>query len=184
MKAKGSFFAGRRTFITGRFGEERWKQFVITLAKVDPVFAAPILITSLIPIESYARFQEAVAKEFFGGDENSYWEMGEAAAIWALTDGPYAALARDKSYRGIIEKLPLVWTMYFTEGKLDVVDEGGKVVTFKITGNGLPHVCVEYAVMGFGRKALEMVGKKPKSMKRLRGATDGDGSVVHYEFWL
>ena len=111
------------------------------------------------------------------------WEMGEAAAVWALTDGPYAALAKDKSYRALVDKLSLVWTMYFTAGRLETkaFDDHAE---FKIVGNGLPHVCVEYAVMGFGRKAIEMVGKKTKTSKRLVGVKDGDGSVVHYEFWF
>lgn len=183
MQAKGSFFVGRKTFIVQRFGEARWNQFVEKLARLDPTFKSPVLATSLLPVSTYAFFQEQCAREFFGGDENSYWEMGEAAAVWALTDGPYAALAKDKNYKILMDKLPLVWTMYFTVGRLDAkaFDDHAE---FKITGNGLPHVCVEYAVMGFGRKAIEMVGKKTKTTKRLKGVKDGDGSVVHYEFWF
>ncbi|HEY1098506.1 MAG TPA: hypothetical protein VGF99_06245 [Myxococcota bacterium] len=183
MKAKGSFFVGRRTFIVERFGEERWKQFVIKLGAEHKAFAQPILVTSLVPVEDYALFQEAVAREFFDGDEQSFWLMGEAAAKWALVDGPYAALGRDKDYKGILAKLPLVWTMYFTDGRLDVADHGTHA-SFHIVGNRLPHISVEYAVMGFARKALEMVGKKPKTQKRLRGVKDGDGSDVQYEFWF
>ncbi len=182
MKAKGSFFVGRREYIVSTFGEERWKQFVLQLAREDPAFAAPILATTLLPMASYARFQEGCAREFFDGDDQSYWVMGAAAAAWGLTAGPYAALARDKSYVGILEKLPLAWSMYFTAGKLETAAEPD-YASFKITGNALAHICVEYTVIGFGRKALEMVGKKPKTTRRLRGVTDGDGSVIHYEIW-
>ena len=175
------FYIGRRTFITKRFGAERWDAFAAALAAREPAFAKPILVTSLVPMEAYVVFQEACLKAFFAGDENAYWEMGEEAAVWALTDGPYAALATGKSYELLMSKLPLVWTMYFTTGTLETAALPG-VASFKIVGNELPHICIEYVVMGFARRAIEMVGKVTKETRRLRGIKDGDGSVVHYEF--
>lgn len=183
MQAKGSFYVGRKTFITERFGADRWERFARTLAASDPAFDKPILVTSLIPIDAYARFQEACAQEFFGGDTQSYWDMGEAAAVWALTDGPYAVLAKGRDYKLLMTKLPLVWSMYFTSGVLETTaHEDPSRSEFKVTGNKLQHICVEYAVMGFARKAISMMDKPILETRKVRGVLEGDGSVFHYVF--
>lgn len=180
MQVKGSFFAARRQFITERFGRKAWDDLVSDMARVDAVFGKPILITSLLSGAPYAAFQEEICRRFFGGDENAYWTIGEAAAQWALTVGPYAQVARD-GYAGLVSRLPLVWSMYFTEGNAQATTlaDGLRV---RISGNALPHISVELGVMGFVARAVALVGTKVLPARRVVGVADGDGDVIHYDF--
>lgn len=180
MQVKGSFFVARRLLITERFGPQAWDELVDDMARVDPVFARPILITTLLSGDQYIRFQEEICRRFFGGDENAYWTIGEAAAQWALTVGPYAQVARD-GYVGLVSRLPLVWSMYFTEGNAEATTLSDRL-RVRITGNTLPHISVELGVMGFVARALTFVGAKVLPARRVVGVGGGDGLVIHYDF--
>jgi hypothetical protein len=80
MHVKGTFFVGRKAFIIQQFGEARWSRFIERIAKKEPIFGEPILVTSLVPVEAYLSFQDELIQDLFGGDNNVYWTIGEKSA--------------------------------------------------------------------------------------------------------
>lgn len=184
MKAKGSFFIGRKNYVCGTYGEARWNDIVAKLAKLDPVFGSHILTTSLLPAETYVLFQETLVRELFHGDEHGYWVMGEKAGEWALTDGPYQVFrgAGPTQLSRLVGNLPRIWEAYFTSGRLTSELQDG-VVHVKLHDLPLQHVSLELSVMGFGNKALEMCVGRPVRGERVVGISAGHGNV-HYRFYV
>lgn len=182
MHAKGTFFVGRRQFIIERFGEASWNEYMAFLAQKDPIFRGPILATTMVPIASYIRFQEEGVRRFFQGNEMSYWEIGAQSGEWALTEGPYKNYRQNlRQFQEFVEKsLPRIWTSYFSEGELKTSVQGS-VVEGAIVGLPVWHVCFEYAVMGFMRRAIELAGVAVKVQTRVRGVSAGD-KAIHYRF--
>ncbi|MBL8685133.1 MAG: hypothetical protein JNK05_38505 [Myxococcales bacterium] len=182
--AKGTFFVGRRAYISERFGESAWDEFLRDLGREDPVFAKPILATTLVPIESYFLFHDRSVERFFRGDAKALWTIGEKSAEWSLTHGPYKHLKNNpQSLAEFVAKLPLIWSAFFTEGRLEskMVDE----TTIEIELLDLPvsHSSFEDAVMGYGKRAIELVSSRTVTEHRLLGMQRGRNRV-HYRFVL
>lgn len=184
MHTKGTFFIGRKSYICEAFGEARWDAFLTRLAAADPVFARPILATTLVPSESYTRFQDALVKEFFDGDEQGYWITGEKAGEWALTEGPYKAFraAGMEKLPLLVANLPKIWDAYFDDARLVATLKDG-AVDVRIEGLPVSHISLELTVMGFGEKAIELcTGKTPRT-ERLTGVKSGHKDI-HYRFYV
>jgi len=182
MEVKGTFFVGRKQFIESRFGEAAWSGFIAALAVEDPVFLRPILATTLVPVASYLRFQEFSLKRFFDGDERAFWQIGEQSGAWALTDGPYKHYRQNqREFSEFVERcLPLIWSSYFTRGELKTSCLGD-TVEGQIVDLPIWHVCFEYAVMGFMRRAIELAGFPVRQQLRIKGVSAGD-QAIHYRF--
>jgi hypothetical protein len=184
MEAKGMFFVGRRQYIVSRFGEARWDAFIAQMAKLDPVFARPILATTRVPIASYLRFNEECLRSIFAGDPQSYWIIGEESGAWALTAGPYKHYRENRTeFRTFIERsLPQIWSNYFTAGELKTSVEGTSVHA-EIVGLPVWHLSFEYSVMGFLRRAIQLAGFPVQSQVRVRGVSAGH-AAIEYRFLM
>jgi hypothetical protein len=181
MKAKGSFFAGRRSFIVQQFGEARWNAFIDKLAKTNPTFKSPILPTTTIPIDDYIAFNESLIAELFAGNTRSYWTFGEKAGEWALTEGPYKHFRNNsKTVDELVKKLPLIWSAYFTDGEL-VVSLNGREIDARLVDLPVWHLSFEYATMGFLKRAVELAGASTVTPHRLEGVSAGQ-KAIHYRF--
>lgn len=181
MFAKGMFFVGRRAMIIERFGEQAWEDFVRVLAAEDPTFARPILATTMVPVESYVRFQDRLVERFFGGDPKALWLIGEKSAEWSLTDGPYKHLKNNpKSLPEFVTKLPLIWSAYFTEGRLEAKMVDANTVEIELLELPVAHVSFENAVMGYGKRAIELVTGCPVGEKKFVGIQTGRDRVRYW----
>lgn len=182
MEAKGVFFISRKQQVVATQGEKVWDDFIARLAKLDPVFARPILATTRVPIASYLRFQDESLRDLFGGEENAFWKIGEDSGEWALTVGPYKHYRENRhEFKELVERIfPQIWTNYFTEGELETKLEGN-IVEGAIVGLPVWHVSFEYSVMGFMRRAIAMVGYPVKKQTRIKGVSAGD-RAIRYRF--
>ena len=180
MEVRGSFFAGRKAFITRQFGELRWEQFLGGLAEREPIFGEQILVTTRVPVSAYLIFQDALIREFFDGNDEAYWTIGEKSAEWALTEGPY------KQYRNnpqshkkfILQSLPLLWSAYYTKGETEfTLNESG--VHHRIHGLPVRHISFEYTNIGYLKKALQLIGLRRVTAKRIQGISAGDQEIEY-----
>lgn len=181
MDVKGTFFVGRKAFITQQYGEERWARFIAALGEREPIFTHPILVTTLVPVEAYLVFQDELIREFFAGRDEAFWTIGEKSAEWALTEGPYKNFKNNpRSLKKFVEQLlPLIWSAYYTEGRLDSeLDEDG-TVHIRIVELPVPHVSFEYAVIGWARRAFQLLGMRGVAAQRIRGMSAGDGDIYY-----
>lgn len=184
MFAKGTFFVGRRAYISQRFGEPAWDDFLRDLAREDEVFAKPILATTLVPIESYFLFHDRSIERFFRGEPRALWMIGEKSAEWSLTNGPYKHLKNNPQNLGeFVAKLPLIWSAFFTEGRLEAKLVDDNTVEIELVDLPVSHSSFEDAVMGYGKRALELVSSRTVTEQRVTGMQRGRNRV-HYRFVL
>ncbi len=175
MKVKGVNFLSRKEAIEKRLGKDRWEAFMEKLIEKEPYYANPVLPSSLIPAEKFITFIEMLTDEFFNGDPMSSWEAGRQAADWAFNVGPYQSLLKNKDLDSFIENvIPILWSLYFTEGKVDV-SRSDNSITVRITNVPVRHITMEYSVLGFLERSFEILtGKKPKINREKKLVEDGE----------
>lgn len=183
MKIKGTAFITRKKFIINNFGERKWNSFIAKVREKEPYFNNTILTINHIPAEKFLFFQEQFVKEFYNNNENVYWTLGEESANWALTEGPYAPYLNSRDLNHfVVNKLPLIWKSYFTEGELKGKIKGDKVI-IKIKGITVKHIYFEKLIMGYVKRSLELFLNKNVTYKKIKGIFD-KGKEVIYEFYI
>lgn len=178
MEVKGTAFIARKTMLEKEHGAARFDEVLQKVIARDPVFATPILATTRLPLDAFIRFNEAVVRELYAGDDQSYFRFGEASAQWALTAGPYKHLVENKSIREFAASAPNIYRNYFTSGDAQAEVDGARV-TLRLFGIDVPHVYFEYAIMGYFKRGLELVSGKKIQMTRERGFSKRDPDVLY-----
>jgi hypothetical protein len=182
MDVKGTAFVARKAYLERKFGAARFDAILREQAKLDPVFAGPILATSKLPIEAFLRLQDRLVRELYAGDDRSYLEAGIASAEFALGEGgPYRALVTNRDVTSFAASAPRIYRTYFDEGDALGTYDGRSRVTLSLTGIPIRHVYFEYAICGYFKRGLEIVLGKPVLMQCTRGFSRGDADVL-YEF--
>ena len=169
MEAKGVAFQARKQLVCEQFGEDKWNAFLKAYGEKDAYFRTDVLPTALIPIDKFLAFNEALLKEFYGGDQRAYVAMGEKTADYSLVDGPYKTYLRNRDYKKLVEEsIPKLWKKFYTDGTLEISYSLGAV---DAAIHGLPqrHVYFESAVVGFMKRTLELAGAKEVSYRKLPG---------------
>lgn len=183
MEVKGAAFVGRKDAIIKKFGEDAWTKFIKSVAEKEPFFANSVLSNTLIPAEKFLFFQDEVVKTFYNNDQKANWISGEQAAEYSLVNGPYKIYLQTKDLKMFVEeRLPAVMKMYYTEGQMEG-KVNGKVVDVIITGVPIQHVYFEYTIMGYAKRAIELLGAKIVNTKVLKGAGMGTKDS-HYQFTI
>lgn len=178
MEVKGTAFIARKAMLEKEHGAERFADVFRKVAARDSVFRSPILATTRIPVEAFIRFNDAVVKELYAGDEQSYVHFGEGSAIWALTSGPYKHLVANKSVSEFAASAPNIYRNYFTAGEARAEVTGNRV-TLQLLGIDRPHVYFEYAIMGYFKRGLELVSGRKVHMVCERGFSKHDRDVLY-----
>jgi hypothetical protein len=181
VQIKGTALIGRETFITKRFGAAAWRALIQAFRTQDPSFPTTVKPTALIPAEAFLRFNDLIIDRHFGGNPEAYWEFGAESAEWALTEGPYSLFVGSRDLRDFAATLPTIWSMYYTEGHIDLAPPTGDVVELKVTGVTTRHVYFEYTAMGYIERGLELASGRSVASERLAGFSRGDADI-HYRF--
>jgi hypothetical protein len=179
MRTKGTAFLGRRVVVAGQFGEARWNAFVQAYAEIDPIFAQPILATTLISSENFLAFTDRVVDAFYGGNQRAYWTFGELSGQWALTRGPYQRYRTEGDPHRFAEHVQRLWSAYHDVGECAATFVSPEVVEISLRGVPLHHVYFEFALIGFLRRGFELVTGDTFSHARIRGFSQGDDDVLY-----
>lgn len=184
MKVKGTFFIARRESLTREFGERAWSELLGDLAGTSGTFARIVTPTSMVPLEEYLRFQEALLSRFYADDVHAYWRVGASTGRWALTEGPYRHLISrtgdlDTTLAAI---LPRLWKVNIDSGELSFRREGD-VVLVTIDGVDVWHPALELTTMGRVQVTLELVTQRKVEAICVTGYAQGSIGCV-YEFRL
>jgi hypothetical protein len=184
MEVKGTAFLARRAMLSQEIGELRTLALVDAFTQAHPGFPRAVVATTSIPIELFIAFNEMLVRDVYGGDDKSYWRFGERSADWALTAGPYKHLRATKSLAQFAETGRLLYQNYFSEGRAETSIKD-KTVDLRLIG--IPaahrHVYFEYAIVGYFKRGLELVGAREVTSQRLRGFSRNDAEV-HYRYTL
>jgi hypothetical protein len=181
MEVKGSAFVARKALIEKEHGAARFEELLEKVRLTEPAFRQPILATTRIPLDAFLRFNDRVVAELYDGDDQSYFRFGEASAIWALTSGPYKHLVTNKSVAEFAASAPNIYRTYFTEGEAKAEVTGDRI-TLRLFGieARYRHVYVEYAIMGYFKKGLELVSARKVKMTAERGFARGDAEILYH----
>lgn len=180
MEVKGTAFLARKQLFVAELGEARFDEFLRRFAEKEPVFRNPILATTILPIRPFLALNDAIVKELYGGDIQSYFVLGEKSAEWSLTQGPYRNLRESRSLESFAGMGRVLYGNFFTGGRAET-KLVGNVVELRIDGieRDLHHPYFEYAICGYFKRGLELVGGGRVEMKRVRGFTKGDPDVFY-----
>jgi hypothetical protein len=184
MQVKGTAYIARKAMLIQELGEARASAFLAGYAEEDPFFGGMILATTTIPIERFIAFQEAMVRDLYGGDVKSFWRFGAKSAEWALTVGPYKHIRAARSLLQFAESGRLLYQNYYSDGRAETSIDGS-VIDLRILEIPAPyrHVYLEYAIVGYFERGLELVGARAVTHTRLRGFSRGDAEV-HYRYTL
>lgn len=184
MDVKGTAFLARKMMLVEEIGEDRYAEFLSEIARREPIFNQPIVATTLIPLRAFVAFNEALVDEFYGGDPRAYLRFGEKSAEYGLIVGPYKRIRETNSVAVFVESARIIYQGYFTEGRAEGSLDGD-VADLKLHGIQPEHrhVYLEYAIAGYVRRGIELVGLRSTAMERVRGFSCGD-DLVHYRFMM
>jgi hypothetical protein len=182
MNVKGAAFLARRSLVIASFGEEKWNALLARLAKREPFFRDIVLPVTQIPAQKFLLFNEMLIAEFFGGDPKANWRLGEKGAEWALGEGPYKHLVKSRDVDAFIATAPKLWSTYYDEGAARAVRQGS-ILDMRLMHIPVSDVFFEYAVLGYFKRGLELVGANVKETRCIKGFSKGDHEV-HYQFVL
>jgi hypothetical protein len=180
VQIKGTAFLSKKQQIIRMYDEQRWRAFLAHLVREVPFFDVPVLATTLIPAETFLAFQDHMLAWFFDDDVEAYWGIGARSAEWALgSDGPYGHFIASRDIRGFLARFPALWSTYFTASTVSV-SMVGDVIEVRTSGLPVWHGYFEYMVMGYFKRALELLGASVTA-RRLSPAQSRD---FRYQFVL
>jgi hypothetical protein len=184
MDVKGTAFLARKMMLVEEVGEQGYAEVLAEIARKEPIFNQPIVATSLIPIRAFVAFNEALIARFYDGDPNAYLRFGEKSAEYGLLVGPYKRIRETNSVAVFVESARIIYQGYYTAGRA----EGsltGDVADLKVLGIHEDHryLYLEYAIAGYVRRGIELVGLHSVGMERVQGFSSGD-DTIHYRYIL
>ncbi len=179
MHVKGIAFIAREAMLARAHGEEKFRSFLSAHATQNTFFKQKISAISQIPAETFLTFNDAVLAEFYGGNQQAYWDFGVGSGDYALRDGPFKGMFRPGEYRKFLGLTPAIWKGYFDGGELKV-SSTPEYVEVTISGVETKHVYFEYSVIGFAVGGLRLLGMaKEYAPERVKGFSAGDDVIVY-----
>ncbi|PTL83871.1 hypothetical protein [Vitiosangium sp. GDMCC 1.1324] len=178
MEVKGVAFLARQTQAEQTFGKERWRAFLAEQAKLDPIFAQPVLPVTRIPADAFLRLNDAMTRQFYAGDPQAYWQYGLKSAEYALGQGQLKPIFSKGDQRRFAMFTPGIWKGYFTVGEVTAQFQGN-VVELRIIGVPRPHIYFELSVMGFASGGLAYLSGQQIPHELIKGFSRGDQEVIY-----
>ncbi len=183
MEVKGIAFVSRKKAIIAQFGEDKFNELMNEVGENDEFFKThrDISMSDMFPVEKYLLFNDHMLKKFYNNNINAYWTMGEKSAEFALVDGPYKVLLKNRNIeRALTESLPVIWKLYYTAGDVRIKCETGaaEVEFYNLPMN---HSYFENTFMGYVHKLIELCGGKSITYEKIKTIERGDREI-NYKF--
>lgn len=182
MRVKGTAFLARRAMLEQDLGAERFGEWLQKWLAAHEEFPSPILATSWIPWEVFARFNDDVLRDFYAGDEQSYWRFGRKSAEWGLLQGPYKHMLEKRNITEFANSAPNLYRNYFSDGRAaaTVTDQERTVeLVLEDIGPSYRSTYMEYAIMGYFERGLELLSGQRVSRRCVDGFARGNSRVCY-----
>jgi hypothetical protein len=183
MDVKGTAFIARRTHVSREKGADAFDAVLAEVAVEHPVFGEVIVATTRLPVRPFIKLNDLIVERLYKGDPHSYFRFGEASAVWGLTQGPYKGLVAEKSVRGLVASVPIIYRSYFSGGQALAREIDADSAELRLSGIEPRHLYFEYAISGYYARGLELVSDRAVTMTVHHGFSRGD-SDVHYVMHL
>lgn len=184
MNVKGVFYVVTKVYMVATFGDDRWKNFMMQLAKKDHYFVNKTLMAvTPIPAEKLIVIFDEMCREFFDNDRTRYELFGKTGAKYSLRPGgPYNTYLNIKDVKQFIEfSIPKIWSAYFDGGKITSRLENN-VAHVKIIDIPIRHTHFERCVVGYFQQAIKVFGKK--SFAKQVSSIASDAKEIHFAYTL
>ncbi|KKM93094.1 hypothetical protein LCGC14_1211850 [marine sediment metagenome] len=182
MNVKGYPFIAITKQLIYEFDKEHWNDFFQSFKESHSYFNRGILPTTMIPVEEFIAFLDAMLKEFYNGDEKVFWRYGEAAAEASLSEkGPFHIyIKRKREPKDFVDNiLARIWSNYYDEGRVKFVLEGNIIHAY-ILDLPIYHAYFEYTTMSFNKKVSELFGIPVKETIKVKSSA----KETHYKLIL
>jgi hypothetical protein len=159
VQIKGTAVLDTIRVVKGREGEQRFKAILALLDdETKPIFEGEIFDASWYPLNGFVAFL-AASLRLTGDDEKVLIRRSEAVVERQLR-GVYRVFVRLRSPESILKRMGIVHQTYFTGVGIRVeIPEQGRA-NIRFSGFEAQHRLLEYVIIGFYRKALELCGAK------------------------
>lgn len=174
-KVKGAAIKTLPLFIKEKFGQEQYDRWFEALSE-----QAKETYSSIILAGSWYSVQTAIveptlliAEMFYGGDIiKAAKESGAFSAEYALK-GIYKAFVKVSSIHFLIKKGSSIFSTFFDPAYLEVSEEKKNKMTVQIKDFPDINEVIEYRILGWMEKGLEIGGCKGVSSEKLKSITNG-----------
>ena len=161
---KGTVLLDTIAAIKKRAGEEELAKIVGRLnGEARDIFEKPIHLTNWYPLDAFVEFLEADVQETAGGNREVLVTRAEKV-IEAQMRGIYKIFVKLGSPAFVITRIAAVHATYF-RGVEIIPEVEGHTAIIKYIGFQKHHDILEFTIIGFFRKALEISGAKHVAMK-------------------
>lgn len=160
------------------FGEELQNKLIAQLSSEDQqVLTKAILDAEWYPLDVFVRYLNVMTKDILKGSGESL-QKGTEAVIEMQFKGIYKALLMLGSPEAFVERINTITGRYY-QGiniKTEMLDKKKVKATYE--GFEKSHRLYEYTILGWWKKAMEMLGAKNVKVELLTSLADGKG---HFE---
>jgi hypothetical protein len=161
---KGTVLLDSIAAIKARAGEAELSSIVQHLSpESKSIFEKVIYVSEWYPLDAWVEFLEVDIRETAGGDRDILTRRSEKV-IEAQLRGVYKIFVKFGSPAFVITRIAAVHSTYF-KGIQIIPEVEEHHATIKYVGFQKQHGIMEYAILGFFRKALEISGAREVAMK-------------------
>ena len=161
---KGTVLLDSISAIKSRAGEAELARIVNQLSPAARVsFEKPIQLSNWYPLDIFVEFLEVDIRETAGGNRETLTARSEKV-IEAQLRGIYKIFIKLGSPGFVITRIAAVHATYFKDVQI-IPEVQDRSATIKYIGFEKHHDIMEYAILGFFRKALEISGAEHVSLK-------------------
>jgi hypothetical protein len=180
MKIKGTAILALPAFIKSEF-PDRFDEWIGAL----PSASRNVHRSAILAFKFYDVFEalydptRVMCDLFYGGDSNGARRSGHYSAGFAL-NGFYKIFFRIGAPQFLIDRAARVFNDYYPEGEMAVTESSPHRCVLQIVRLPEPHWVVDMNVWGWAEGALELMGKKEKTVAMTRSMSAGD-ALTEYE---
>lgn len=170
---KGTVLLDTIAAIKARAGESEFTKIVQGLSgEARTLFEGSIYSSTWYPLDAFVDFLEVDIQQTANGDREVLTERSEKVIEKQLS-GIYKIFVKVGSPGFVIKRISAVHATYFEGVEIIPEMENHKAV-IKYVGFQKHHAIMEYAIIGFYRKALELCGAKEVALHFSVPIAEGD----------
>ena len=150
--------------VKARSGDQELAKILAHLdGEAKLIFNSPIESWKWYPVDAFVRFLETDIRETAGGDRRVLIERSKKV-VEAQLRGVYGVVVKLGSAKFVINRIATIHASYFQGVQIIPEIEDGPRATIKYIGFEKHHDMMEYIVIGFFLKALEICGARDVSV--------------------
>lgn len=183
MTVKGSAVLATPMFVKNKF-PLRYDEWIDALPPASKaIHTRAILASDWYPLhDALIEPIKKICDLFYGGNERGAWESGKFSAEYAL-NGFYRIFLKLGSPKFMIDRAARVFSSYFSESELCVVEASSKRCVMQIMAFPEPYLLLDLRIGGWMERALVLIGCKSVRVEITKSKAKGDSVTEYVATW-